>query len=115
MLIVDEETAPIVQRIFALCLDGKGPTQIAKMLTADGILTPRAYYFQKTGKYGTAQAINKPTAWAELTVAQILEDRTYLGHTVVGRSVKPSYKSKAIKRCPPNSTMYLRTHTPRLL
>jgi DNA invertase Pin-like site-specific DNA recombinase len=99
-LVVDEETAPTVKRIFALCLDGKGPTQIANMLTADGILTPRAYYFQKTGRYGTTGVINYPAKWSEQTVAQILEDRTYLGHTVVGRSVKPSYKSKSIKRLP---------------
>lgn len=99
-LIVDEETAPIVERIFALCLDGKGPTQIANVLTGDKVLTPRAYFFQKTGRYGTAQVINKPTVWAEQTVAQILEDKTYLGHTVVGKMVKPSYKSKAIKRIP---------------
>jgi len=99
-LIVDEETAPTVQRIFALCLDGKGPTQIANVLTADRILTPRAYFFQKTGKYGAAEVINKPTQWAEQTVAQILEDRAYLGHTVTGRFVKPSYKSKSIKRIP---------------
>jgi len=99
-LIVDEETAPIVKRIFALCLDGKGPTQIANVLTADGILTPRAYFFQKTGKYGTPEVVNYPTRWAEQTVAQILEDMSYLGHTVTGRMVKPSYKSKAVKRLP---------------
>ena len=28
--IVDEEAAAIVQKIFALCVDGLGPTQIAK-------------------------------------------------------------------------------------
>ena len=33
-------------------------------------------------------------------MAQILEDRTYLGHTIVGRTVKPSYKRKSIKRLP---------------
>jgi hypothetical protein len=100
MLIVDEETAPIVKKIFALCLDGKGPTQIANVLTADNILTPRAYFFQKTGKYGTPEVVNYPTRWAEQTVAQILEDMSYLGHTVTGRMVKPSYKSKSIKRIP---------------
>ncbi len=31
--IVDEEAAAIVQKIFALCMDGMGPTQIAKWLT----------------------------------------------------------------------------------
>ena len=99
-LVVDEVTAPVVKRIFALCLDGKGPTQIANILTDDNILKPRAYYHQKTGRYGTADIISNPTRWSEQSVAQILEDRTYLGHTVVGRSVKPSYKSKSVKRLP---------------
>ena len=98
--VVDDETAPIVRKIFALCLAGKGPTQIAKSLTAEGILKPRAYFFQKTGRYGTADIINRPTEWSEQTVAQILEDKSYLGHTVTGRTVKPSYKSKSIKRLP---------------
>jgi phosphoglycolate phosphatase-like HAD superfamily hydrolase len=99
-LIVDGETAPIVERIFALCLDGKGPTQIANILTADNVLKPRAYYHQKTGRYGTTDIINNPTRWSEQSVAQILGDKTYLGHTVVGRSFKPSYKSKSITRLP---------------
>ena len=99
-LMVDEETASIVKRIFALCIDGKGPTQIANILTGDNILKPRAYYHQKTGRYGTADIINNPTRWSEQSVAQILEDRAYLGHTVVGRTVKPSYKSKSVKRLP---------------
>ncbi|MCL2703421.1 MAG: recombinase family protein [Defluviitaleaceae bacterium] len=75
-LTVDSETAPIVKRVFALCLAGKGPTQIANVLTAEKILTPRAYYFQKTGRYSNSQVINRPTMWAEQTVAQILDDRT---------------------------------------
>lgn len=33
--IIDEEAAKIVRRIFALCVDGFGPTQIAKQLKAD--------------------------------------------------------------------------------
>lgn len=60
-LVVDNETAPIVQRIFALCLSGKGPEQIARTLSAENVLTPRAHHFQKTGRSGTAQAINRPT------------------------------------------------------
>jgi len=99
-LILDEETAPIVERIFALCLDGKGPTQIANILTADNVLKPRAYYHQKTGRYATTDIISNPTRWSEQSVAQILDDRVYLGHTVVGRTIKPSYKSKALKRLP---------------
>ncbi|MDE6727186.1 MAG: recombinase family protein [Oscillospiraceae bacterium] len=40
---VDGENAPIVKRIYRLCVDGYGLMQIAKILTADKILTPTAY------------------------------------------------------------------------
>jgi len=33
--IVDGEAAEVVKRIFALCLDGYGPSQIARILKAD--------------------------------------------------------------------------------
>ena len=48
--IVDEEAAEVVKRIFALCVDGKGPMQIAKVLTADKVLTVKAYYAKRDGK-----------------------------------------------------------------
>ena len=35
--IVDDEAAEVVKRIFALCLEGYGPTQIAKRLKADKV------------------------------------------------------------------------------
>ena len=48
--IVDEEAAKVVQRIFSLCIAGKGPMQIAKILTADRVLTVTAYHAkQKAG------------------------------------------------------------------
>ncbi len=42
--IVDEEAAKVVRRIFNLCIAGKGPMQIAKILTADRVLTVTAYH-----------------------------------------------------------------------
>ncbi len=48
--IVDEEAAAVVKRIFDLCIAGKGPMQIAKMLTADKVLTVKAYYAKHDGK-----------------------------------------------------------------
>ena len=40
--IVDEPVAEIVRYIYKLCLEGLGPTQIAKRLTKERILTPTA-------------------------------------------------------------------------
>ena len=48
--IVDEEAAAVVKRIFDLCIAGKGPMQIAKALTADKVLTVKAYYAKRDGK-----------------------------------------------------------------
>ncbi|MCI8632126.1 MAG: hypothetical protein HFE64_01395 [Lachnospiraceae bacterium] len=40
---MDGEAAQTVRRIFALCMEGRGPSQIAKQLTQDRVLTPTAY------------------------------------------------------------------------
>lgn len=42
--IVDEEAAAVVQKIFALCMDGMGPTQIAKWLQENKVLSPVASF-----------------------------------------------------------------------
>ena len=38
--LVDPEAAQVVKRIFSLCMDGNGPTQIARMLKEDHMLRP---------------------------------------------------------------------------
>ena len=91
--IVDEEAAAVVQKIFSLCVDGLGPTQIAKWLKQHQILNPTAYAHSKG-----LPASNKPTAdpykWTNETVSRILERVDYLGHTVNFKTTKQSYKSK---------------------
>ena len=91
--IVDEEAAAVVQKIFSLCVDGFGPTQIAKWLKQHQILNPTAYAHSKG-----LPASNKPTAdpykWTNETVSRILERVDYLGHTVNFKTTKQSYKSK---------------------
>lgn len=41
--IVDEEAAQVVKKIFNICLEGYGTSQIAKRLQKEQVLTPRAY------------------------------------------------------------------------
>ena len=47
--ILDEEAAPVVKRIFDLCLDGKGPSQIARILEKDEVLTVKSLYAKQKG------------------------------------------------------------------
>ena len=41
--VVDEAAALVVKRIFKLCMEGRGPMQIANQLKADKVLTPASY------------------------------------------------------------------------
>lgn len=91
--IVDEEAATVVKRIFALCLDGYGPSQIARILKADKVLIPTAYW-QAQGKTVNHSVPENPYMWVSATVADILEKKDYLGHTVNFKTYKQSYKSK---------------------
>ena len=88
---IDEEAAEVVRRIFQLCIDGYGPTQIARILTEDKVLTPTAYAeMKKSGSVTCA----KPYRWAQRTIADLLEKLEYVGHTVNFRTRKKSYKCK---------------------
>ena len=46
--VIDPVAAPIVQRIYRMTMEGKGPYQIAAILSAEHIEIP-AYYHQKLG------------------------------------------------------------------
>ncbi|NBI67162.1 DUF4368 domain-containing protein [Pseudoflavonifractor sp. 60] len=91
--IVDEEAAEVVKQIFSLCLDGYGPSQIARILKADKVITPTVYY-QRMGKATRSPLSDNPYNWDQKSVAGILERPEYQGHTVNFKTYKQSYKSK---------------------
>ena len=52
--LVDPEAAAVVKRIFSMCMEGRGPSQIAKQLQEDKVLTVSAYEapaLQRSGFY----------------------------------------------------------------
>ncbi len=91
--IVDGEAAEVVKRIFALCLDGYGPSQIARILKEDKVITP-TIHFQQTGRATRNAPPDNPYNWTGDTIADILERPEYQGHTVNFKTYKQSYKSK---------------------
>ena len=93
--IVDEEAAAVVQKIFALCMDGMGPTQIAKWLQENKVLSPVAYCYENDLPT-TSKRPTDPYKWATKTVVHILERLDYLGHTVNFKTSKQSFKSKKV-------------------
>ncbi len=91
--LVDKEAAKVVKEIFSLCMQGFGPTQIARILTERGRETP-IIYKRRVGLPITSQETEFPEIWATQSVNKILANPTYLGHTVNFRTKKKSYKSK---------------------
>ena len=104
--IVDEEAAEIVKRIFDLCIAGKGPMQIAKLLTAEHILTVKAHYAQRAGK----PLPEKPYHWDPKSVAGILERPEYTGCTVNFKTYSKSHKlKKRLYNVPENQRIFPNT------
>ena len=88
--VVDEEAARVVRRIFNLCIAGKGPMQIAKILTADKVLTVTAYHARQKG-WTMPENLYQ---WCAKSVAGILERRKYTGCTVNFKTYTKSLKFK---------------------
>ena len=93
--IIDEEAAAIVQKIFSMCMDGMGTTQIAGWLREQRILCPSAYNKQNRKKT-PHKPPSDPCKWTAQSISTILTRLEYLGHTVNFRTVKESYKSKKL-------------------
>ena len=79
--IVDPEAAAVVKRIFELCMEGRGPSQIANQLKADKVLTPTAYK-KRQGRNVSNPDPEDPYGWQDSSVVNILERREYTGCTV---------------------------------
>ena len=91
--VVEHIGASIVKEIFALCIKGYGPSQIARILTERGIDTPVIHFHRH--KLPTSLKLKEDSnIWCSKTVAQILENEQYLGHTINFKTYRKSYKSK---------------------
>ena len=97
--IIDPEAAAVVKRIFQMCMEGRGPLQIGKQLTAEKILNPTAYKRQK-GLNPPGGAPYNPVYWGSSTVARILERREYTGCTVNFRTYTNSIWDKKQRENP---------------
>ncbi|MCR0175601.1 recombinase family protein [[Clostridium] innocuum] len=97
--LIDEPAAEIVRKIFNLCLEGKGPAQIARQLEKEKILTPTAYY-HSIGKKTSNPLPANIYGWRDSSIEQILENRQYTGSTVNGKSTTVSYKVHKVIEIP---------------
>ena len=93
--LIDEEAAAVVRRIYQLAVEGHGLSDIANILYRDKVESPAAYLArQGRGPWKSRENIDRPYAWSDFVVGQILSKPEYMGHTVNFRSHKESYKDK---------------------
>ncbi|PWL71689.1 MAG: recombinase [Clostridiales bacterium] len=90
--IVDEPASQVVRKIFDLCVSGLGPTQIAKRLKAEKVLTPTEYWNSIGRKCGKPP--ERSFNWCSATVSDILAKQEYCGDTVNFRTTSKSFKLK---------------------
>ena len=108
-LVVNPDTAPIVKQIYTWCMEGMGPTKIARLLTEKGVLTPKGY------EYKSKNILSRhPTkTWNIEVIIQILGYREYIGDTVLGKTRSKSYKDKKTIDLPPEEwKIFKGTHEP---
>ena len=101
--IVDEEAAQVVRRIFALCMEGRGPTQIGSLLEKERVPTPTMHQ-GKPSDY--------PCKWDTSTVVHILERREYTGCTVNFKTYTNSIWDKKQRKTPEDERIVSTTPSP---
>lgn len=112
-LVVDEEAAAVVRRIFSMCAAGSGPSQIARVLKKEKVLRPAMYAYQRFGYRHMGLILDEPYNWVQSTVARILENELYIGNTINMRFSSKSYKDKRKIEHPREECMVLEgTHEP---
>lgn len=107
-IVIDEEAASVVRRIFNMALAGISCRQIAVRLNAEKIPTPATYAGLTLGRTGPYSG-----QWSSERISDVLQNETYIGNMVQGRSKKVNYKSKkCIRQERKNWVVVSGTHEP---
>lgn len=92
-LIIDEETVPVVRKIFELAAyEGYGLIRIADYLYDNKVLSPMALRRLRKGE----SDIENPYGWGKQTISNLLNNEVYLGKIVYGKTRKVNFKSKKV-------------------
>ena len=108
--VIDEETAPIVRRIFEMYASGIGPMKIAETLNLEGVLSPAAYAYEKFGQKAKPNAMG---LWSAITIREMLNKIIYIGHMPQLRWTSLSYKNhKRFRKDKNEWAVVYNTHEP---
>ena len=99
-LIVDQDTAPVVQKIFVLAASGWGEKRIADELEQQRILCPAAYKKLHGDTRFTRFLDDNLYRWKTTTIRQMLTNRAYLGELCCHKTEVINYKTKQRRSVP---------------
>lgn len=109
-LMIDEEVAPIVVRIFEMYASGIAPKRISEILNAEGIPSPEQYAYEKLGHKGKKE---DRRLWGQITIAAMLKNMVYIGHMAQLMSTSVSYKNhRRYKKDKSDWVIVYNTHPP---
>jgi DNA invertase Pin-like site-specific DNA recombinase len=109
--IVDEEAAEVVREAFRLCMQGYGPSQIAKEFTRRRIMNPTAHARKNGINIPDNRGHDDDYVWRGSTIVHMLSRQEYLGHTVNFKTYRKSYKQKKqMKNDPSEWMIFKNTH-----
>ena len=109
-LIINEEQAEIVKRIFDLFINGMGVKKIANLLTDENVPIPS---IQKNLNRGVKSSVYG--VWQETTISTILTNPTYKGDLTQCREYKVSYKSKKRRKNNKNNWIIAKGACPAII
>lgn len=87
-LLVDEETASVIRRIFQRAADGLKTWEIAAELNGDGVISPKNYKIDAGCTRTPWRSIQKDNFWTAGLIAKFLRDERYIGKVVFGKRVR---------------------------
>lgn len=112
-LVPDENTAPVVQKIFDWASSGLSTRSIAARLNEECIIPPLKYRVEYRDEFTPQGAARASDHWNYTTVKRILRNRVYLGHTILGKTRKVNVKSRKKVTVPEEDWCFTKnTHEP---
>lgn len=96
-LLIDEETRWIIEKIYALALQGMGAAKITRILTAEKIPTAGWLNYQRYGTFANIYVDAPPEkayTWTIAQVKSILKEETYIGNSIHNKQTNVSFKDK---------------------
>lgn len=108
--VIDEETAPIVKRIFEMYASGMSPRKISEVLNLEGISSPATYAYTQSGQRPKPNVVG---LWTAVTIREILNKIIYIGHMPQLRWTSLSYKNhKRFRKDESEWTVVYNNHDP---